>query len=446
MHDYLKTANDVPGDFGLPIIGEAIQIFGLQQLYYHNQFQRYGSIFKTKIMDMKFVVIVDPKVNQIILKDQAHKVSSKMGWKYLEPILGAGLLLQDGHQHRLTRKLIYPVLHAEAIENYINTIQRTAKEYLEKWANGTPGILLERLRCLMLNISCKLFLGSNDIQEINELSQWFLEYVDGLSTIVRIKTPITKFGRACQARKKLEAYIYSQIHSRRTSSKNKENKDVLGLLMAVTDENGNYLSDAGIVTQTLQLLFGGHETTARLLCWALIELSNHPEWKDKLRQEQLQISCDCSLTVANLRQLSKMNCVLKEAERLYPPSYFIPRGVVEDIEIHGYIIPAGWFVMLSPLLTHRLHELYHQPHVFDPARFLPPREEDKNHPFALIGFGGGQHRCIGYELAKAEMKVILSEILHSYEWSFSPVVSFDEPVLQPSKVDKNVKVRFERIV
>ncbi|WP_010476902.1 cytochrome P450 [Acaryochloris sp. CCMEE 5410] len=445
MHSLLKRANKIPGDFGLPFIGEAAQLFGLQQLYYHNQYQKYGNIFKTKIMDMKFVVIADPKVNQIVLKDQSYKVSSKLGWKFLEPILGNGILLQDGYQHQSTRRLIYPALHGEALSNYVYTIQQATAQYLEEWVNDTPNILLERLRKLVLNISCKLFLGSNDVQEINELSQWFSDYTNGLRTVIRLNTPITRFGRACLARKRLEDYIYSQIEARRTSKNLKESKDVLGLLMASIDEEGNYLADVEIATQTIQLLFGGHETTARLLCWVLIELANHPDWKNKLRREQLENTSGNDLTISELNQLLKMKCVIKEVERLYPPTYFIPRGVIEDIEINGYIVPAGWFVMLSPLLTHRLHEIYHQPNTFNPARFLPPLEEDKKHPFALIGFGGGPHRCLGYGLAQVEMKIILSTILRNFEWSFSPATSINEPVLQPSKLDTILKIHLKRI-
>lgn len=445
MHNQLKSTNEIPGEFGLPFIGESIQIFGLQQLYYHNQFKKYGPIFKTKIMDMNFVVVADPKANQLVLKDQAHKVSSKLGWKFLEPILGSGILLQDGHQHHSTRRLLYPALHGDVLANYVHTIEQTTDQYLNEWTDEAPDILLEKLRTLTLRISCRLFLGSKNVNEINELSSFFSDYINGLRTIVRLDIPLTKFGRACTARKKLESYIYSKIKKRRTGNECQEGQDVLDILMGVVDEEGNVLTNKEITTQILQFLFGGHETTARLLCWALITLANHIEWKDKLRHEQVEVTNNSFLSISKLKQLFKLKCFLKEVERIYPPTYFIPRGVIEDIEINGYKIPAGWFVMLSPLLTHRLPSFYHQPNTFKPERFLPPREEDKKHPFSLIGFGGGAHRCLGYELAQVEMKIILSKILHNYEWSFLPENSIYEPVLQPSKVEKVLKIQLERM-
>lgn len=80
---------------------------------------------------------------------------------------------------------------------------------------------------------------------------------------------------------------------------------------------------------------------------------------------------------------------------MYPLVYAIPRGVVQDIEYAGYRIPAGWYVDISPMLTHRLPELY-----ADPDRFAPARAEDKKHPFALIGFGSGLRSCLVKNTAK----------------------------------------------
>jgi cytochrome P450 len=66
---------------------------------------------------------------------------------------------------------------------------------------------------------------------------------------------------------------------------------------------------------------------------------------------------------------------------------------------------------LSPLITHRLPELFANPELFDPMRFAPPREEHKRSSFGLIAFGAGIHKCLGYELANLEIKIILLLLL-----------------------------------
>jgi retinoid hydroxylase len=78
-------------------------------------------------------------------------------------------------------------------------------------------------------------------------------------------------------------------------------------------------------------------------------------------------------------------------------------------------------VMVSPLFTHRLPEIYAEPDLFDPNRFAPPREEESKHPYSLIGFGGGTHSCIGVEFAKMEMKLILGILLDNTDIVSDPL-------------------------
>jgi len=59
------------------------------------------------------------------------------------------------------------------------------------------------------------------------------------------------------------------------------------------------------------------------------------------------------------------------------------------------VLPSGDLAMVAPAVTHRLPHIFRDPECYDPDRFAPGREEDRRTPFALIGFGGGKHRCIG---------------------------------------------------
>jgi cytochrome P450 len=129
-----------------------------------------------------------------------------------------------------------------------------------------------------------------------------------------------------------------------------------------------------IINQIIGFLFAGHETTASLMNWILFELGNRPEWRQKLRDELQQVTGNQPLSIKHLRQLPQMSNVLKEGERLYPPVAGLARVATADIEYAGYNIPAGWYVMIFPQLTHRMPEIYQEPDLFDPDRFAAPRE------------------------------------------------------------------------
>ena len=441
----LKLAQDIPGNLGLPFLGESAQLFRQKELFYWQHWQRYGSIFKTQVVGIKVVCLIGPDANQFVLKDQANKFSSSLGWSFLKPLLGEGILLQDGETHQKFRQIMYPAFHGEAVASYFKTIKNAAENFLASWQYRSPILLIEDFRKLTLIIALQLLLGIKAEEEIQQLSHYFENLIEGIRTIIRWELPRTKFGRALAARRQLEKFIRSLVIQRRKERNYQQNQNVLSLLLNLTDERGNYLTVSEIVDQVIQLLFGGHETTAKLLAWSVFELGSHPHLFKKVHQEQTQVVGVQSLNISHLKHLTQLGYLIKEVERLYPPIYTIPRGASADLEYAGYLIPKGWQVVISPFITHRLPELYAAPERFDPNRFAPPRQEDKKHPFALIGFGGGAHKCLGYELAKMELKIILSILLRNYEWSVTPERTAVAPIRQANNLEKTLKAWFRLI-
>jgi sterol 14-demethylase len=106
---------------------------------------------------------------------------------------------------------------------------------------------------------------------------------------------------------------------------------------------------------------------------------------------------------------------IKEAERMRPPLVMLMRAVLQPFRINGYELPVGSLAVASPAVSHRLARLYPDPDRYDPDRFGPGREEDRQAPYSLIGFGGGKHRCVGMVFAYQQIKVIWTGILRRYD-------------------------------
>jgi retinoid hydroxylase len=447
MTDKLKSAEMMPGDVGLPVVGGLIGFLLKREEFYWQKHQQYGNIFKTSSLVFdRAACLVGPAANRLVLKDQTDKLSSRLGNQFIEFIVTDDtVLLQDGVQHRTSRKLLLPVFLPQALASYFDTIQSVATEMTSDWGDRGTIDLSTELRKITMAIVVKIFLGSEKTEEIEQVSQWFTTLVDSIHSVVKWDNPLTVYGRGQAARRKIVDYIRQVIRERATRGDLEQSTDVLSLLLNTVDEDGNKFTEEQVINQAIGLLFAGGDTTSSLFTWLLFELGNSDEWRQRLRDEQQQVMGDSPIAMSHLRQLPQMTNVIKESERLYAPAWVVSRVATEDIEYGGYLIPAGWFVFIFPMLTHRLPEIYKDPDTFDPDRFAPPREEDQKQPYSLIGFGGGIHSCIGVELAKMEMKIILSTLLQKYDWTVTPTTAEISPVRQPAMMQKKLKATFLKI-
>lgn len=88
---------------------------------------------------------------------------------------------------------------------------------------------------------------------------------------------------------------------------------------------------------------------------------------------------------------------IEEVLRLKPPTTFIQRSVVKDVEVGGQMLQAGERIWLNILAANR-----------DPEKFSKPDQLDlnSNHSKHLV-FGYGMHQCIGMSLVRWETKALL---------------------------------------
>jgi len=129
----------------------------------------------------------------------------------------------------------------------------------------------------------------------------------------------------------------------------------------------------------------------------------------------------------DLARLGYTERVIQESMRIYPPAWVFARTPVEDDVIGGYHIPAKSLVVISPYVTHRLPDLWENPEIFDPDRFLPKRSEGRPR-FAYYPFSAGPRQCVGASMATLEAQMIISMTAQRYQLSAPPGLS---PGLKP---------------
>jgi retinoid hydroxylase len=421
-----------PGSSGLPWIGETIAWVRDPLRFAQDRYDRYGPVWRTHLMGRPCAVLLGPDANRFMLSTHMHLFSSRLGWgKPITTLIGDGLSLIDGAQHRRHRRMIQPALHGVMLHRYFDVMQALTRQHLDAWLRRERLTLFDAFKHLSFGIAARLMLGARNTAEIDRFAHEFHIFTAGLFAPPAWKIPWTPYGRAWHSRRALRRTLAEIIADRRARP---HSDDILGLLLEAEDEAGQRFTDDELIDELLVLLWAGHDTVTSLLTWTVLELLRHPDIYAGALDEQQRLIGAGDLALSQLKAMPFLDRVLRESERMHPPAPGGFRGVVESFEYGGYRIPAGWTVMYSIVWTHNMPDIWSNPDRFDPDRFAPPRSEGR--PFALIGFGGGPRVCVGLAFAQMQMRIVLSHMLRHLRLDLLPDQSF-APVAVPTKMPKD---------
>ncbi|MGW0803350.1 cytochrome P450 [Nonomuraea sp. NPDC002799] len=145
------------------------------------------------------------------------------------------------------------------------------------------------------------------------------------------------------------------------------------------------LTDTQLTDVALVLLGAGHETTANMLGLGTFALLEHPEQLAALRS-------DPALMDNAIEELLRYLSIIQMG---------VSRVAIEDVTVADVKIPAGATVIIATPEANR-----------DPRHWDDPDRLDVHRSRAThLAFGHGIHQCLGQQLARAEMKVGLSELI-----------------------------------
>lgn len=103
-------------------------------------------------------------------------------------------------------------------------------------------------------------------------------------------------------------------------------------------------------------------------------LAAYPRVQLKVQDELDRVLGERALTVDDFQDLPYTEASLNEAQRIRSVTPVgIPHGATEDTEICGYHIPKGTMVMCPLWSVHMDGEVWEDPDVFKPERFLDER-------------------------------------------------------------------------
>lgn len=392
--------------------------------YLEQNAQLYGDSFSLPQKDgTSTVYFGQPEALEQIFTADANSLETGRGSRILKFLVGDNsLLILQGDRHQRQRKLLAPPFHGDRMRAYGMTMCEIAQQVSDEWQTGKPFNIRESMQEITLSVILRAVFGldeGNRLEQLRIKISSLLEFASSPLLSAGMFFPVLQkdwgkwspWGRVLHLRKQVDDLVYDLIEQRRAES-NQNREDILSLMMSARYEDGGEMSNQELRDELMTLLFAGHETTASALTWAFYWVDYIPQVREKLLKELNDLGENPEPNA--VAKLPYLTAVCHETLRIYPivPGA-TPRIASHPIEIGGYKLPKGTWIMPSIYLAHYREEVYPQPHLFKPERFL----ERQFSPYEFFPFGGGNRRCIGLAFAMYEMKLVLATILSQYEVS-----------------------------
>lgn len=235
--------------------------------------------------------------------------------------------------------------------------------------------------------------------------------VFGLQQLFR---PEASTGSRANNLKRTRDTVESRIES------DTDRKDFLHYILSADEEKG--MTRPEVIANSYTLMIAGSESTASWLSGTLFHILNHPHIYERLVDElRSAFKSEHEIRLANINNLEYLDAVANEVMRMYPPvPTDLPRAVPPGGEvIDGKYVPAGTTVGIHHYTAYRSPDNFHRPDEFLPERWLPGHSDsapfDGDNKACFQPFSYGPRGCLGKNLARAEMRLILSRLLWRFD-------------------------------
>ena len=331
-------------------------------------------------------------------------------------VAGTGSLwVLEKERHHRERQLLSPAFHAQSFRSYGEIIRTIAREKTEDWRASQQVRALDTTLSISMEVIMRVVFGMGDDQFKEEGRKVLRQVWKNMHPLIVFFPALQRhwfplWARYARAKDEFANWVARFLAERR--ARNEVTDDVLGRMLAAHYEDGSPMRDEDICSELITILLAGHETTATALAWALYDLGTHPDVLDRLRLELDSLGSDPD--PGTVTKLPYLSAVCNETLRLHTLLPEIGREIAEPLTLFGQTIPAGNAVAVSIMSIHHDPELYPEPDLYTPERFLNRTYS----PFEFLPFGGGHRRCLGSGLSDYEMRIVLAEIV--MHWEFEP--------------------------
>ncbi len=382
--------------------------------------KQYGEIFKLKLGSLgsesdwshvangEWVFLTRPDHIRDMFHTHSKHVTAATANQIFFDTTEQSIAYIDGETHTARQVQLQRLLNGA--RDYTFIAREETLRAAPTWVSQTSTPLFPRLQDLTSRIITRIICGGLPQNE----QQFIYEILPRLEDRNRSREETIQVDKALRAR------IANLIAKIGHLPPDHTYGDVLHELLqeGVQQEDGPTTADV-VRDEIFSLLYTGFSTTATTLSWVLLHLMGEPNIYRHLVAELSQLFGQETLGRPDIQALPYCDAVIRETLRLHPVTALNGvRLTREDLEIGDHLISSGTVLVNCSYLLHRSPDLYPDPELFSPERFVQRRPDSAT----WTPFGGGRHSCVGQQFAMREMKMILATLLENQTFaSMEPI-------------------------
>ncbi|CAN1826812.1 Cytochrome P450 84A1 [Linum perenne] len=420
LHGRSRSSRNLPlppGPKGLPIIGNMLI---MDQLTHHGLAKlakQYGGLFHLRMGNINMVTVSSPEIAKQVLKSQYGPF-----WRQMR---------------KISVMKLFSRRRAESWESVRDEIDSMVQTVAAN-PTGNPINVGELIFTFTMNLTYRAAFGTSNnnkgqmeefIKILQEFSRLFGAFnIADFIPFLGWMDPQGLFPRMVNARSSLDKFIDQIMDDHLLKKKNTStqedlvpNPDMVDELLAFyqNDNVDQPLTKHNIKAIIMDVMFGGTETVASVIEWAMAELLKSLDDLKCVQQELSNVvGLNRHVEERDLDKLTFLKCILKETLRLHPPIPLLLHETAEDTEwVSGYFIPKRSRVMVNAYAIARDPNSWVNPNEFYPARFMKEGMPDfKGSNFEFLPFGSGRRSCPGMQLGLYAIELGIAHLLHSFDW------------------------------
>lgn len=384
----------------------------------------------------------------------------------------------NNKEHQDSRKIMIPPLVATRLRDRAAVMHELTGRYLDAMKPGDEYDMPRLIGDITLDIACYTLLGLKEGPKQQRYRQLMLEWITASTNTTMFtlgtlwgaprfrsmlhraylrKTAKGTFGKggkgilpwthSVELKAQLADLMRQEIHEVRASG-DSSRTDLIATLSRATYDDGELLPEERVISESMGMLVGGHETSAATGAWFMLWLLKRPDVMQKMRDEVLNcIAAEGRFDPLKVIELPYLNACLNESQRLTPSAVGTMRHLVADTRIGALTLPAKTNVLAGAYLIHRRKDIWGE----DAEEFRPERwlGNIKPGPFEFFPFGGGRRACIGSNQARQQLRIIFAEfarrVVFTSKFSGNDVWPSQRQVSGQTEPDGGVPVRVVKV-